>query len=103
MALQDRLGISWTPNNPVDSGRHRHCLLDVVNADTHFNHWQNRIQSTPDFFIEEICRDAQPYGLTPQEVNAAIGFLKHRRDHLHTIIDKHRAEFSAIQAWSLPI
>jgi hypothetical protein len=101
-ALRDRLGVSWNTNNPVDSGRHRHCLLDGVDADTHFAHWLDRIQATPDFFIEEVCRDAQPYGLTSLEVNTAVGFLKHRRDNLRSIISGHRAEFSAIQAWSLP-
>lgn len=29
-ALRHRLGISWTTNSVVDSGRHRHCLLDVL-------------------------------------------------------------------------
>ena len=100
-ALLDRLGISWTTNNPVDSGQHRHCLLDAVNVDDHFEFWLDRIQATPDFFIEEVCRDAQPYGLTLQEVDAGICFLKSRRDNLKTIIKNHQAEFSAILSWSL--
>jgi hypothetical protein len=91
--LQDRLGISWTTNNAVDSGRHRHCLLDVVNSDGDFGHWLNRIRSVPDFYIEEICGDAQPYGLTTQETDAAMRFLKTRRNELEAIIQKNRAEF----------
>ena len=101
VALQDRLGISWTTNNAVDSGQHRHCLLDVVNSDNEFAFWINRILAVPDFYIEEICRDAQPYGLTTQETNAAIHFLKTRRNNLETIIRDNRAEFTAIMNWSL--
>jgi hypothetical protein len=101
MELRDRLGISWTTNNPVDSGQHRHCLLDAVNDDGHFDFWLNRIRATPDFYIEDICRDAEPYGLTAQEVSIAIDFLKARRDNINQIISNNQAEFSAIQAWSL--
>jgi hypothetical protein len=101
--LRDRLGISWTTNNPVDSGQHRHCLLDAVNVDNHFTFWLDRIRATPDFYIEEVCQDAAPYGLTAQEVAAVIAFLKVRRDTLRGIVNNHRPEFSAIQAWSLPI
>ena len=42
-----------------------------------------------------------PYGATFQEVQAAAGFLKHRRDNLRNIIETHRAEFTAITTWSL--
>ncbi len=101
--LRDRLGISWTTNNPVDSGQHRHCLLDVVNDDYYFSLWLDRIRATPDFYIEEICQDAAPYGLTEQEASAAIDFLKARRDSMNEIISNHQTEFSAIQAWRLPL
>jgi hypothetical protein len=102
-ALRDRLGISWTTNNPVDSGQNRHCLLDFISTDGDFHHWLERIQSTPDFFIDEVCRDAAPYGAKPQEAQAAAGFLKYRRDNLKNIINHHRAEFTAITTWSLAL
>jgi hypothetical protein len=102
-ALRDRLGISWTTNGPVDSGQHRHCLLDFISTDGDFHHWLERIRSTPDFFIDEVCRDAMPYGATLQEAQAAAGFLKHRRDNLRNIINHHRAEFTAITTWNLPL
>jgi len=72
--LLDRLGISWTTSNPVDSGRHRHCLLDVLDSDSELGFWINRIRCMPDFYVEEICHDAQPFGLTIQETDAAIYF-----------------------------
>lgn len=101
--LRDRLGISWTTNNPIDSGKHRHCLLDAVNDDYYFDHWLTRIRATPDFYIEEVCEDARPYGLTAQEAAAAIDFLKARRDNMKDIIRNNQSEFSAIQAWRLPL
>lgn len=100
-ALRDRLGISWTTNNPVDSGRHRHCLLDTISTDRDFQYWVERIQSTPNFFIEDVCRDAVPYGATLHEAQAAARFLKHRRDSLSNIIETHKAEFTSITTWSL--
>lgn len=99
--LIDRLGISWTTNSPIDSGKHRHCLLDVINTDTHFYKWVDRVQAVPDYFIEEVCQDAQPYGLTAADVSAAISFLKQRRDRLLPIMKAHHAEFTAIKSWSL--
>lgn len=99
--LQDRLGISWTTNNPFDSGRHRHCLLDVVGTDRHFVKWVERIRAVPNFLIEEVCRDAQPYGITAAEADAASRFLKERRDSMSAIIKNNRAEFAAITNWSL--
>jgi hypothetical protein len=99
--LLDRLGISWTTSNPVDSGRHRHCLLDVLDSDSELGFWINRIRCMPDFYVEEICHDAQPFGLTIQETDAAIYFLKTRRDNIETIIRNNRAEFKAITNWTL--
>lgn len=99
--LIDRLGISWTTNIPFVSGKHRHCLLDAIDTDTHLYKWVDRIQAVPDYFIEDVCQDAQPGGLTPAEIAAAILFLKQRRDHLRDILNAHHAEFTAIKGWSL--
>lgn len=97
------LGISWRTGEPLESGRHRHCLLDAVNSDAHFDEWMKRIESTPDFYIEEVCQDAQPYGMTTAEGQAAAGFLKTRRDTIRKLVNDHRAEFTAINTWSLPL
>lgn len=99
--LIDRLGISWTTNNPIDSGKHRHCLLDAVTSDDHFDKWVDRIQAVPDYFVEEVCRDAGDYGLTSAESAAAAHFLKRRRDRLPDILQAHHAEFTAIKSWGL--
>lgn len=99
----DTLGISWKTGEPLESGRHRHCLLDAVNSDAHFDHWMKRIESTPNFYIEEVCRDALPYGMSAAEGDAAAGFLKARRDNIRKLVNDNRAEFTAITQWSLPL
>jgi hypothetical protein len=48
-ALRDRLAIS---GGPVTSGN-RHCLLDKIKTDDHFDHWYARIQSIPDHLIKD--------------------------------------------------
>ena len=73
-----------------------------MNSDAHFDNWMKRIESTPDFYIDEVCRDALPYGLSATECDAASGFLKTRRDNIRKLINDNRAEFKAIAQWSLP-
>lgn len=101
---EGRLGISWESfQEPTKSGRARHCLLDVIATDDHFDFWLKRIEVTPDFLIDEICNDARPYGLTLQEADAAARFLKNRRDTIRNIIMNNRIEFRAIKQWNLPL
>ncbi len=99
--LRDRLGISWKTNNPVDSGKHRHCLLDSLNLDDHFAHWHDRIKLTPDFFVQDRCEAALAFGATQLEVDAAVDFILHRRDRMMSIIKESRAEFTGIKTWRL--
>lgn len=95
--LRDRLGCSGGSR----TGPNRHCMLDVISGDNDFAGWVGRIRALPDFFIEEVCRDAGEFGLNPGEVNEASSFLKHRRDNLMAIVQSHKTEFTAIQQWSL--
>lgn len=82
---------------------HKEWVISQLRALSKQEGWKFGWKATPDFFIEEVCQDAAPYGLAAQEVTAAIAFLKNRRDNLREIINNHREEFSAIQAWSLSI
>jgi hypothetical protein len=100
-ALMDRLGISVDPNDPTKSGTHRHCLVDVVSSDDHFGDWMGRIKQTPDFYIESVVREAEDYGLSKQESDVCIRFLKHRRDNLEVLIKTHQNEFKSITNWRL--
>ena len=95
--LRDRLGMS----GGTRTGGNRHCLIEVVSTDAHFGKWLDRISALPDFFIEETCKEPVGQGIAEEEANAAIEFLRYRRDHLRDIIDGGRHEFTAIQQWSL--
>ncbi|HEY1068704.1 MAG TPA: hypothetical protein VGE52_21455 [Pirellulales bacterium] len=95
--LHDRLAAS---GGPVTRGT-RHCLMDVLPTCRHFGGWLERIDAIPDFFIENCCRAAIGRGATPAEADAAIEFLKHRRNSLRQIIEANRQEFRAIQQWEL--
>ena len=83
------------------TGGNRHCLIDAVNDDQHFTTWIARITALPDFVIEEICADAMPFGMTLAESQAVQTFLKDRRDTFTNLIEQHRAEFHAINLWSI--
>jgi hypothetical protein len=95
--LKNRLGISGGPHTMGN----RHCLLDVISADDHFDKWLSRIESIPDFFIEETCRDAEKLGITSIETEDVINFLKFRKQNLRAIILAHQTEFTSIRTWRL--
>ena len=75
-SLKDRLGI---PD---------HCLKSLVSLQSLRNSdWIGRIKSLPNYLVEETCQDAEQYGMTPQETEIVIGFLKKRRDRLSDLLD----------------
>ena len=78
------------------------CFLARISEDTHFPLWLERIRATPDFFIEELCAEARPYGLTDEECAAASAFLKSRRDSLAALINADRPAFKSMLTWTLP-
>jgi len=77
------------------------CFLARMKEDTHFPHWLERIRAAPDFFIEELCAEARPFGITEEKCSAAAAFLKHRRYHLPAIIRNHCVAFSSLTARSV--
>jgi hypothetical protein len=95
--LRDRLGLSGGSR----TAGNRHCLLDVISTDDHFEKWLDRLGALPAFLIDDLCEVTQDLGATAAEAAAASGFLKHRVMNLRHIIEHNRAEFSAINQWSL--
>ena len=83
------------------TGVARHCLLHAVRSDAHFGFWLDRIARLPDFFIENACQAAINLGITSDEANFAVDFLRHRRNHLQAIIEGSRSDFRSITHWSL--
>jgi len=94
-ALTGRLGIS---NGEVTQGN-RHCLLDVANSSESFGEWFKRIESIPDWFIDEVCSEAGQYGLSADEVETVQMFLKHRRNSIEQIIKDSAKQFTLITSW----
>jgi hypothetical protein len=95
--LRDRLGVS---GGTLTTGN-RHCLLDVLKTADHFPKWLERLAAIPTFFLEDRCRACVGLGITAAEADAAIEFLKHRRDNVRGIVNNHRAEFRGITQWNL--
>lgn len=95
--LRERLGVSGGSHTRGN----RHCLLDALMTDEYFEKWVNRISLLPGFLIEEICGKVVGLGITADEANAAVEFIKHRRDCLKKLIEANRHEFRNVQQWSL--
>ena len=97
MDLRDRLAIS----GGLRTGGNRHCLLSVLKTDSYFEKWIGRVESLPDYLVDELCGDSVDLGSTVGEAAAAAEFLKHRRGNMRTIIGAHREAFTSIRQWSL--
>jgi hypothetical protein len=78
-----------------------HCLIPVLDTDQFFDKWYDRVARIPDFFIDEVTKDAEPYGLTANEVKTAAAFLKHRRDNIRPMLQANSSLFKAIKQPSL--
>lgn len=79
----------------------RHCLLDWLSSDSHFDKWITRIESIPDFLINEICEESVTYGANQEEASAMRTFLCDRRSNFRNLIETHQAEFKGINQWSM--
>lgn len=96
-SIQGRLGIS---RGPVTQGN-RHCLLDALQSDQHFDEWIERVEKIPDYFIHGVCEDAIDLGITTLEAVRAIQFLTERRDGMRELLRVHQAAFTGIRQWRL--
>ncbi|MCX7046006.1 MAG: hypothetical protein NTX50_11050 [Candidatus Sumerlaeota bacterium] len=95
--IKEQLGVS----GGSETGSNRHCLLDAVSTDEYITPWVERIASIPDFFIEDVCKEPRPFGLSDQETGAVIDFLRYRRDHFRELINANRDEFTGIKQWEI--
>lgn len=96
--LTHRLGVT----GGTVTGGNRHCLLDVVSSTRHFPTWLQRIDDIPDWLINESCDAARGLGINNREAKDLAESLRIRRNTLPELIDKNRAEFTAIEQWSNP-
>lgn len=95
--LRDRLGCS----GGSVTGGNVHCFLRRVADRNHLDAWYPRIANTPDWFIEDVCNAVVNLGITREEADSAIDFLKYRRTSLEKIVYENRAEFASIADWGL--
>jgi hypothetical protein len=82
-------------------GGNRHCLINELQNDGLFETHLLRIESIPDWFIEEVVNDTVGYGLTPAEAVDLIGFLKKRRHDVRALISTNKAVFTGVTTWVL--
>ncbi len=79
-----------------------HCLLAFILNDKHFGEWISRINSLPDYLIDQACEATVPLGMiTTAEALSAQSFLKHRRQNIKNIVTKNQTAFTAVTSWTL--
>jgi hypothetical protein len=79
----------------------RHCLLDYITTDVHFDKWLNRIQAVSNDALQEILAEAVELGLPRLLADRGLEFLRSRRDTLRDVVKANRHEFRGISQWSL--
>jgi hypothetical protein len=82
-------------------GGNRHCLIDLIDDERYFDTVLNRIETIPDWFIEAIVAEVSQFGLSVNERDDTIQFLKDRRAAVRSLIIANRGSFSGIQTWRL--
>jgi hypothetical protein len=95
-ALQDALGLGDTKQD------NSHPFLTRLRSADLLDEWCARIYSlhAAKWFIKEVCREAEKYGLSRSEANAAAKFIEYRSSNLDTIIKSHRPLFERVSDWS---
>jgi len=98
---RDRL-IALRENLGIIDGTRRHCLLGTINNDQFFKEWIDRINGLPDYLIDQVCEATVPLNMiSGAEAAEAKAFLKYRKAEISKIIERNKAEFTAIPQWSL--
>jgi hypothetical protein len=100
-SLRENLVISGNFDTKGVARGNRHCLLDWISTSAYFDKWIERIESIPDFFIEEVCVEAIGLGIDETESCAVRDFLVYRREQLRDIIKRNEGEFRSIRQWEL--
>lgn len=93
----DRLGIA----DGQQSDDEWHCLVELIDNVDHIETWLDRIQSIPDWFIDDICNDVWKMPITKPECDGVKAFLKGRRDNFHKLILDHKDRFLNVKDWPL--
>jgi hypothetical protein len=92
--LKDGLGLRFAANDDD-----YHPFLGKITSARLFDDWYNRIYTTPEWFIREICQETKAYGMSKQDSEELVTFLTYRSQHLEEIVGQHKSAFSGIQEW----
>lgn len=94
LPTSDVLGLDLT-----DGSSNTHPFLKRIDSCARFDGWYNKIGSLPRWFIRQIARSAEQYGITRTESNWIVELLEYRTRNLETIINSNRAEFPDVDDW----
>ncbi len=94
---EDRLGIADGPESTDDY----HCLLELLDSVEHVRAWAAKVESLPDWFIEDVCEDMWKVSINRRECDCVKDFLKRRRDNIRRLIFDNKSRFPAIRTWQL--
>jgi len=94
---EERLGITDSAN----SADEWHCLIELIDTAEHLKEWVARVDSIPDWFIDEICEEMWKVSINRRECNAVKEFLKQRKRTIGSLIQKHHGRFPLIRDWPL--
>ena len=81
-------------------GGNKHCLLDLVDDEHQLVEAISKINSIPDWFLDDIIDEASQYGLSAIEKAEVNSFLKHRRTELSSLVSTAKGSFPGISNWS---
>lgn len=96
---ENRLGINdGYDSDPRDEW---HCLIELLDDVELITKWVTRIETIPDWFIDDICEEMWKVSLTRHECEAVKSFLKKRRDGMERLILDHKDRFPLITNWPL--
>lgn len=95
--LRDRLALS----GGSVTGQNRHCFLDFFASWEHFEEWYSRIESIPDWFVQDVCNESLGLPLSRAEADAAADFLVYRKKNIRKLVWENRHEFRGIDQQEL--
>lgn len=88
-------------NREYTIGAARHCLLDHLTTTKFMEYWIKWIESIPDIFIRAICEEMIGVGITREQAELAITFLKRRKRSMQGMLINNKKEFKSISNWNL--
>lgn len=103
--LKKRLG-TLREHFAICGGKHtvgavRHCLLDHLATTEFMEHWIKWIESIPDIFIRAICEEVIGVGITREQAEWGIEFLRRRKRSMKKLLTDNKEEFKSISNWNL--